>query len=141
MKLATDGTYNTDQDNALVIVDPSHPIAGGLSGEVEIASAAADICSTSDILGDAHVVANIRINGHTALACYEQGAKDADGVGVPARRVFVFAHANLAPLMNDAGWGLVERSVLWALERLDETAVNPEGAAATTWGDLKAHYR
>lgn len=141
MQFATDGTFNTDLDNTIVIVDPAHPIAGGLSGEVEIASAVADICSTSDIQGDVHVVANVKANGHTTIACYEQGAKGMDGVAVPARRVFVFAHAVLIPLMNDTGWGLVERSVLWALGRLSETAVNPEGAAATTWGDLKAHYR
>ncbi len=141
MKFATDGTFNAAQDMALTIVDPAHPIAGGLSGNVDIASAAADICSTSDILGDAHVVANVLGNGHTAIACYEEGANDADGVPVPARRVFVFIHELITPLLNDAGWGLVERSVLWAMGALSETAVTPEAAIATTWGDLKADYR
>jgi hypothetical protein len=141
MRFATDGTFNAAQDMALTIVDPAHPIAGGLSGNVDIASAAIDICSTSDIQGDVHVVANVLANGHTAIACYEEGANDMDGAPVPARRVFVFIHELITPLLNDAGWGLVERSVLWAMGALSETAVTPEAAVATTWGDLKADYR
>jgi hypothetical protein len=142
MQLATDGTFNETPDKTIVIVDPDHPIAGGLTGEVEIASEVPpDICSTSDIQGDAHVVATVLANGHTCLATYEEGAKGMDGVPVPARRVFTFPFETLIPLLTDDGWGLVERSVLWALGMLSETAVTPEGAAAATWGDLKAHYR
>ncbi len=138
---AADATFNAAQDMALTIVDPAHPIAGGLSGNVDIASAATEICSTSDIQGDVHVVANVLGNGHTAIACYEEGANDMDGAPVPARRVFVFIHELITPLLNDAGWGLVERSVLWAMGALSETAVTPEAAIATTWGDLKGDYR
>jgi len=140
MQLATDGTFNADEDNTIIIVDPDHPIAGGLTGEVQIASEVAGICSTSDIQGDAHIIANVRANGHTCLATYEEGARGMDGVPVPARRVFVFLFADLIPNLTDDGWGLVERSVLWALG-MSTTAVTPDGAVAVTWGDLKAHYR
>lgn len=141
MQLATDGTFNTTPDKAIVIVDPAHPIAGGLTGEVEIAAEEIDICSTSDIQGDVHIIATTLIGGETCLATYEEGAKGMDGVAVPARRVFLFPHANMIPLLTDAGWGLVERSVLWAMGMLSETAVTPEDAVAETWGAIKADYR
>jgi hypothetical protein len=141
MQLATDGTFNTTPDMAITIVDPGHPIVSGFSGTVDIASEVADICSTSDILGDVNIIATTAIGGEVCLATYEEGANAADGVPVPARRVFTFHNAALVPLLNDAGWTILERSVLWALGRLSSTAVTPEDAMATTWGDLKAGYR
>ena len=138
MALATDGTFNQDQDNMLNIVD-AHPIAGNLSGTVEIASAIADICSVGEVLGDVQIIAEIAANGHTALAIWEAGSNDADGNPIPARRAFAFLHANLTPLLNDDGWGLFDRSVLWALDQL--TPVNPEGSLPTTWGTIKTQYR
>jgi hypothetical protein len=140
MKLATNGTFNTDPDTTIVIVDPSHPIAGGLTGDVQVVSSdVGNICSTSDIQGDAHVVANVKVNGHTALATYEAGALDMDGAAIPARRVFVFLFADMIPVLTDEGRGLVERSVLWALG-MSASAVTPEGTATATWGALKADY-
>jgi hypothetical protein len=135
MQFATDGTFNTSPDKSIVIVDASHPIAGGLTGEVEIASQEADICSTSDLQGEAEIIARTVVSGDVCLATYETGAKGMDGVPVPARRVFLFPHANLIPNLTDDGWGLVERSVLWALGVL--ATVNPQGAVTTTWGGLK----
>ena len=142
MKFASgDATFNSALDNFIDIVDSSHPIAAGMSGQVQIASEVIDICSTSEALGDAKIVARSVASGEICLATYEEGALDMDGVAVPARRVFVFAHQFLIPLLNDDGWGLVERSVLWALDRLSSSAVTPEDAVASTWGDLKAGYR
>lgn len=141
MQLATDGTFNTTPDKSIIIIDSGHPIVSGFSGTVDIASEVADICSTSDILGEVNIIATTAIGGEVCLATYEKGAKAADNVPVPARRVFVFAHAVLIPFLNDAGWTIVENSVLWALGRLSGAAVTPEGAVAATWGDLKADYR
>ncbi len=138
MKLAA-GDFNTAPDTTLTIVDSAHPIAGGLSGDVDIATEAFDVCSVSEILGDAQVVATVKSTGHTALAAYEAGAGDQDGNPLPARRVFVFLFEGLVPVLTDPGWGLVERSVLWALDMA--SPVSPEGAAAVTWGELKADYR
>lgn len=140
MSLGVDGTFNgTDKD--LNIVDATHPIAGGLSGVVEVATAAADICSCGEVLGDAQIVAETPTDGRAAIVAYEEGAADGDGNPLPARRVFAFAHENLTPLMTDAGWGLMERSVLWALGMLDESAVDPGDAVTSTWGAVKADYR
>jgi len=142
MRLATDGTFNTDDTQTLTIVAPGHPIAGGLTGDVEVSTVlSGGVCSTSDIAGSAEIVAQVKENGHTAIACFEAGAADMDGNPIPARRVFVFAYAPMIPTFTDDAWGLVERSVLWALDMLSGAAVNPEDAAAVTWGGLKASYR
>ena len=142
MQFATgDAVFNAEADNLIDIVDPSHPIAGGLSGQVQIASEVAAICSTTEAQGATSVIATTVVSGDISLAAYEAGAMGLDNVPVPARRVFTFHHAELIPVMNDDGWGFLERSVLWALDRLDSSAVTPEDAVASTWGDLKANYR
>lgn len=142
MQFATgDAVFNSTPDNFIDIVDPGHPIAGGLSGQVQIASEAIDICSSTEAHGATSVIARTVASGDICLAAYEAGAVGLDNVPVPARRVFTFHHELLIPFMNDDGWGFLERSVLWALDRLDSSAVTPEDAIASTWGDLKAHYR
>ena len=134
-----DATFNSIPDNFIDIIDPSHPIAGGLSGQVQIASEAANICSSTEMQGATSVIATTVASGEICLAAYEVGSMGLDNVPVPARRVFTFHHEALIPLMNDDGWGLLERSVLWALDVL--APVTPEGAATATWGDLKTSYR
>jgi hypothetical protein len=140
MSLGVNDTFNgTDKD--VNIVDAAHPIAGGLSGVVEVATEAIDICSVGDPLGDAQIVAEAVSDGRATIVAYEAGAADGDGNPLPARRVFAFAHANMTPLLTDEGWGLIERSVLWALGALSTTAVSPDGAVAATWGSIKEDYR
>jgi hypothetical protein len=136
---AGDATFNADADTTIVIADPAHPIAGGLTGEVQIATEAADVCSASELQGDVHVIATVKANGHPCLATYEEGAADMNGAAVPARRVFVFLFAGLIPNLTDEGRDLVGNSVLWALG-MSPSAVTPEGAATATWGALKADY-
>ena len=140
MKFSPDGTaYNGTDDMSIVIVDPAHPIAGGLTGTVEIASQVGQIVSSPDMQGDVHVIANTAISGEACIATYETGGLDMEGVPVPARRVSVFVHENNTLALTDAGWELFERAVLWAAAKLD-TSVTPEEAIAITWGDLKALY-
>ena len=138
MQLAVDGSWNLVDDMTIVIVDPAHPIAGGMTGEVQIASQISQIVSTSDIQGDVNIIANTKIAGDACIATYETGALGMDGVPVPAPRVLIFLHENMTAFVTDDGWKLVERSVLWAV---GAASVAPEAAMATTWGDLKALYQ
>ena len=141
MKFSPDGTsYNGTDDMSLVIVDPDHPIAGGLTGTVEVTSQVAQIVSSPDVQGDVNIIATTEISGEASIFTYETGALDIEGVPVPGPRVFVFLHENNTEFVTDDGWGLIERSVLWAVGQLDGAAVTPEEAIATTWGDLKALY-
>jgi len=139
MHFAPDGTFHHDIDQTLVIEDPAHPIAGGLKGDVEVISEPKEIMSCSDMQGDVQIVATVSVNGDAAIVCYEKGAKLMDGSTTPARRVGIFVHTTALPVLTDDGWGLVKRSVLWALGQL--TPVTPKGALAVTWGTLKSDYR
>ncbi len=137
MKFATDGTYIENNIQTIVIVDEAHPIAGGLKGEVEITSSIALFMSSSDWQGDAQIVANVP-NETGALVCYEEGAELSDGSKTPARRVGIFTSRNTFPVLTDDGRGLLERTILWALGRL-EKSVDPESALAITWGSVKSN--
>ena len=139
MQLAPDGTFVDTTDISIIIVDPDHPIAGGLTGEVEIFSQASQTLSTSDIQGDVDIIAST-VAGDTYLAAYETGALAMDGVAVPAPRVYMGLQSGAAASVTDVGWGLFERAVLWSVGQLSGASVTPEEAIATTWGDLKAHY-
>ena len=141
IKLAPDGTFDHAVGTGITIVDPSHPIAGGLSGDVKVAAVAAEICSCSGIAVEGAIIANSQASGKPCIAAFEAGAVDMEGVAIPARRVYYFAHNNLIPSLTPEGWELVENSILWAMGMLDSTAVSPDGSAATTWGTLKTGYR
>ena len=115
MQFAPDGTFVLPENQTrIVIEDPAHPIAGGLTGEVEVLSSPAMIQSCSDMQGDVHIVATI--NDNPCIAYYEAGATLMDGSVTPDRRVFIFPHTNsISAGLTDAGWKLMQRSVCWAL--------------------------
>jgi len=139
MHFAPDGTFHHDIDQTLVIEDPTHPIAGGLTGEVEVTSEPKEVMSCSDMQGDVRVVATVSVNGDACIASYEKGAELMDGSKTPERRACIFVHTTEIPVLTDDGWGLVKRSVLWAIGQL--APVTPKGALAVTWGALKADCR
>jgi len=96
------------------------------------------MCSCSGFKVDGHVLANAKVVGFPCLVTFEKGINDMDGKALPARRVFAFAHSNLVPNMTKEGWQLLERSVLWALGKLNETPVDPTQKLSLTWGEAKA---
>ena len=74
--------------------------------------------------------------GTGCLVCYEKGAKLSDGSKAPARRVCLFADRSTFPVLTKEGRGILERTILWALDRMEQP-VNPEEALTATWGSLK----
>jgi hypothetical protein len=127
-----------EDQTSILIEDSDHPIAGGLTGEVQVIDSPAMIQSCAnmqDDVPDAQIVATI--GGNACIAAYEAGVTLADGTSVtPDRRVFIFPHTNtIGAGMTDDGWGLVERSVLWAMRQI--TAVSPSGKLASTWAEIK----
>lgn len=139
MQLAPDGSFTHDFDQTIVIVDTGHPITGGMTGEVEVASAPIDMMACSDLRGDVQIVANVLGTGNACIASYEKGAKAMDGSEVPARRVSVFPNTSALPLLTDDGWKLIENSILWALGELG-MSVDSKGSVTATWGALKTYY-
>lgn len=136
MQCATDGTFIENNIQSIIIVDEAHPIAGGLKGEVQITSSVVLFMSSSDWKGDGQIVATVP-NDTGAIVCYEKGAKLADGSKTPARRVCLFADRSTLPVLTEEGRGIIERTILWALGRL-EKSVDPESALAITWGFIKS---
>ncbi len=124
----------------MIIIDPDHPIAGGLSGEVEIAPTPVWIMATCDPQGDVQIVAKSKVTDCVCIAVYEEGAKKMDGSAAPARRVVTFLSRTGVSTINDDGWKLFDNSILWGMGQLN-TSVSPVGSAAATWGALKTHYR
>ena len=128
-------------DLSVTIADANHPIAGGLSGNVDIVTGAGQIltCVVEELPENTDIVATIA-NGDAALSCCEKGTKYADGSVMPARRVISFLHDSAIPLLTDDGWTLIENSVLWAVGAIGSVggAVDPRETMTTTWAALKA---
>lgn len=138
MKFAPDGTFDSPAGQVVTIVDPSHPIAGGLKGDVKVATANGAIAACSGFKVDCVVVAKSAVNGSPCIVTFEKGIKDMDGNPIPARRVYTFIEADLALAVTNDGWALFERSVLWALGKLTSAAVDPDQKLSLTWGEVKA---
>ena len=140
MQIAPDNhTHEDPNQTSVTIVDPGHPMAAGLEGEIEIAPAPVWIMSTCEPAGDVQIVAKATVNDCVCLAGYEEGAEKMDGLKVKARRVLTFITRNSALVMTDDGWKLFDNSVLWGMGKLG-APVMPRGAVAATWGALKAYY-
>ena len=100
----------------LRIESPGHPLAAGLSGDVVVTTAAADVPWG---MPNAMAVKAATIANQPALVAYfgyERGAAMPELVA-PARRVALFISATSAPLLTAAGWSLFDAAVAWALGR------------------------
>jgi len=138
MKFAPDATFDVTAGTTVTIEDPASPIAGGLKGEVKIATVAGEICSCSGLAVQGKVIAKSGSSKFPCLVTFEKGMKDMDGTAIPANRVFVFAHSNLLPNLTNEGWGLIERSFLWAMGKLTGSPVAPVDKLSLTWGSIKS---
>lgn len=106
--------YGTHVDHDLDISDASHPIAAGLSGEI-------DIYTANDELNFGKPSANAAMIAHVddhpawpVLFAYESGAS-MKGLIAPARRVGFFLRDNGASRFTDEGWKLFDATVVWAI--------------------------
>jgi hypothetical protein len=99
----------------LVIVRPDHPLAAGLSGPVTVAAAPV-LIAWGRPNAVATTVGAFRGNLQQAsLFAYEKGAA-MPGLAAPASRVFIFLHDGTPLDLNDAGWGLFDAAIRWAVE-------------------------
>ncbi|ADN01379.1 hypothetical protein [Spirochaeta thermophila] len=100
----------------LVIKDPSHLLAAGLSGTVQIYTDYGSV-GFSRPQGEVQVVAVAPDDESMVLIYgYEKGSKDMHGDVVPARRVFSFLFEGMESLLTDEGWKLFDAAFMWALE-------------------------
>jgi hypothetical protein len=138
MGFAPDNHAHDIAEDTVIIVDPDHPIAGGLDGEVKITTAPGWVMSTCDPRGDVQIVARVKLNNCVCIATYEVGAKIMDGSTLAARHVITFINRESVPVMTDDGWKLFDNSILWATSRLG-TPVDSRRTLATAWGAIKAY--
>lgn len=106
--------WSTIQDKKRVtIVDPSHPLAAGLSGTVEVIPEP-DRMSFGRVTGPAIRIATLEGEPEkSALFGYDAGAVMAGGLRAPARRVGLFLFETTGTRLTPSGWRLFDAAALW----------------------------
>lgn len=105
------GNYGTTSQ--VVIEAADHPIAAGLSGNVEIFGNNQNVAWGKPGAG-ATVVGTLNVDDSRALVfAYESGAEMV-GLAAPARRVGLYLTNNSAPNLSDNGWAIFDAAILWA---------------------------
>ncbi|MGG4035995.1 hypothetical protein ABEV74_20095 [Paenibacillus cisolokensis] len=97
------------------VTNGEHPIAAGLSGNVDVYK---NDGSIQFIVpgGDATIIATAADDEKKALiTVYEKGAKNMIGNEVPARRVFFYLAPEDLIYHTDDGWKLFDAAVKWAV--------------------------
>lgn len=129
--LVEDNFLMTLDDNALrnstsagqtdiIITDPSHPLAAGLSAGAQTMETTAVPFAWGVPATTANVVATLADgSGSPCLYCYEKGALLIDGVTpAPARRVFSFEYDNGFAAFTPEGLKLFDAALKWVLPGL-----------------------
>jgi uncharacterized repeat protein (TIGR02543 family) len=112
------GSQNSNNNSSRVrIVDSSHPLAAGLSGDnVTITSSNTRFNRASSLgTGAVSVVTATGSTSQHYIFAYEVDATMTSGTA-PARRVgFLLGNNDSADRLNDNGWALFEAAVTWAI--------------------------
>ena len=103
-----------DYGQRLMIIDDTHPLAGGLSGQVTVSNA--DIMISWGLPSSAavRVATTTDSANHFTIFGYEQGATMV-GMTAPARRVGSFVRYPRDTTFSESGLLLFEASALWAI--------------------------
>lgn len=103
----------------LVIVDPGHPLAAGLSGRVRVADRRGNqYLSQGTPAPTANWIATMPGDPVRAtIFAYEKGMPMV-GLAAPARRVGLFVSDLIPPHMTRDGWALFDAAVRWAASGL-----------------------
>lgn len=97
----------------LTIVEPTHPLAAGLSGTVTVLEPGKGQYGFGVPGGDAVVVANLVDEPQgAAIFAYEQGSTMV-GLTAPARRVGYFLDIQASKRLTATGWTLFDAAVAW----------------------------
>jgi hypothetical protein len=135
--------FTTDEDTVtrgvtggqtqLEITDPTHPIAGGLSGTVTIADAAIEVSWGFPVTQAKQIAKTVDGTGHVAIYAYEKGDTLLDGSTKAAeRRVHIFGGDATYSGLNATGRQLWHNAINWALRK--EAPVGQPNIAITLSG-------
>ncbi len=99
----------------LEILEPDHPLAAGLSGEVEIYEAFQGITQIGDPLAEGTDVIAAHLDA-PVIAVLEPGAEGLNGSPSPRRVISIFSHdAGFGDDYSESGLALLDASVAYAL--------------------------
>ena len=120
--VAPGGGAITPRQDTLEIVDPDHPMAGGLTGTIKVSSEPHNI-RWGLPTDEAAVIA--RIHGYQRLKAavfgYEPGhVMPRENYKAPARRVFLFMNSWSPANFTRDGWKLVTAAIRWAAAGKDK---------------------
>ena len=110
LRLAT-SPGETASQTTLEIVDPSHPLAGGLSGSVSVQSA--NSMARGNAVAGAAVIAHMPGTSSPSLYGVETGTPLTSGPAAPARRVGFFTSYASQSKLTANGWTLFDAAVAW----------------------------
>jgi hypothetical protein len=103
----------TGARRTLRIVDASHPLAAGLTGDVTVSTSATRLNAIRPA-GTAQVVARVSAGSNqVTIAGWEQGAALASGTA-PARRVALFPTPQTSRRLSTEGAALIRSALQWA---------------------------
>ena len=98
----------------ILIVDPEHPIAAGLTGTVTVSAGTASV-SAGRPPDTASVIA-VESGGSPWATIFAYDTGDAMvGMDAPARRVAIFPTYPTPPKLTSNGWALFDAAVEWAI--------------------------
>jgi hypothetical protein len=125
-----DTNMGTEPGTSVTIVNPQHPLAGGLSGTVAVASSTTTL-NWGKPSGSMIGVATIPglAGNKFGIFAYEKSATMV-GATAPARRVGFFAHAEVPAIFTNAGGTLFAAAAEWALGRTGQDTLACAGLAA-----------
>lgn len=124
--LMTLGTVGVDYgetggQTSVVITDPNHPLAAGLSAGTHVVLNPTGTMVWGQPAGSASVIARLDnggVTGHPCFYGYDSGALLIDGVThASARRVNLFLHAGDFESLTEEGLRLFDAAISWALDR------------------------
>lgn len=101
----------TKNQTHVVITDPAHPLAAGLSGRVALTTGPAQLSWGRAREGAIRVAALDGAPERSALFAYERGAI------APAPRLGLFLFDQTATQLTPEGWGLFDAAVRWSIDR------------------------
>ncbi len=107
----------------VVIADPTHPLAAGLTGTVTVTSATSTF-GWGEPNANAALAVRTAGAGKPALFGYEEGISMPGGIA-PGRRVGLFISSDAAALLTIDGFGLFEAAAHWTGSRIAAPTFNP----------------
>ncbi|MGP4039701.1 pectate lyase [Gracilibacillus sp. D59] len=113
---STSGSFGSYEDQDSINIKASeHPLAAGLSGTVKVYNKAGKINYATPGEEAITIATAADDDSKATIFAYEKGANNVNGDPVPARQVATFLFAGQEEYMTEAGWKLLDQSVMWAL--------------------------